>query len=407
MLAQALETLKPSFTLEALYPPGTVLAIRTQMDRMLFALAPDEEFRLDSASGVMLPIVGNMPLICHENTATPDIQAFMRLAGLEPGANILSYTTESEATALAHAHLTKGRPVAYIYPLPTAISLHPGLLVTDQLYGWLNDKCNLNHLVDSKHLPPHALINPEETSRVGSLFPGSPIFMKACHAGASGAGYDIHHCPDKESRASAIQWMLKYAANLTAIRVEMALEIATCWCVNVAIHAAGCQYLGAAAQIFSSPGKQMGSRIDPNDLPDEEIINLALNIGEQARMMGYRGVAGFDIGVDRMGYCYVFDLNFRLVASTPQTLLHDAAVRRCRCSISESWGITTKKPLHHAMQALRQFVETCHFIPIRLYESTMLSKGTSVISGFIVGNNLQELHALSSEMFATIQDRSD
>lgn len=398
--------LMPSVTLEALHPPGTLLTIRTEMDRMRFALPIDEEFRLDSASGVMLTIVGNMPVICHENTASPDIQAFMRLAGLQPGTLILPYETEPEATALARAHLLEGRPVAYIYPLPMAVSLHPGLLVSDQLYGWLNDKQNLENLVDLEHLPPYVLIKPAEANSVQDLFPGKPIFIKACHAGASGAGYDIHHCPDSEKRAAAIRWMLDYSEHLTAIRVEMALEIATSWCVNLAILAEDCRYLGSAAQIFSSPGKQTGSRIDPDDLPHENVIKLALNIGEKARLIGYRGVAGFDIGIDGTGHPYVFDLNFRLVASTPQVLLHDAAVKRFRGSISESWSMATKEPLRPVMQTLKRYVETGQFIPTRIYEGTTLSRGTSVISGFVVGNNLQEILELSNEMQSSLPDHS-
>lgn len=403
---QPLPSLKPIATLEDLYPPGTVLTIRTQMNRMRFALAPDEEFRLDSGSGILIPIVGSIPLICHENTVTPDILAFMRLAGLEPGSETLPYATEPEARALALAHLNEGRPLAYIYPLPAAIHLHPGLLVSDNLYRWLNDKQNLENLVDQEHLPPYVLIKPAEANSVQDLFPGNPIFIKACHPGASGAGYDIHHCPDSEKRAAAIRWMLDYSEHLTAIRVEMALEIATSWCVNLAILAEDCRYLGSAAQIFSSPGKQTGSRIDPDDLPHENVIKLALNIGEKARLMGYRGVAGFDIGIDGTGHPYVFDLNFRLVASTPQVLLHDAAVKRFLGSISESWSMATKEPLRPVMQALKRYVETGQFIPTRIYEGTTLSRGTSVISGFVVGNNLQEILELSNEMQSSLPDQS-
>lgn len=361
-----------------------------------------DPFRLDTGTGVVLALMGDMPLICHESTATPSILQFFRNVGLEPARFLSTYRDEAESVARAREHVAQGRRLAYIYPPPRELSADAALVVPVALYGQLNDKARLDSYVGSEHLPLHRIVSVDSLDEAAAFLWGEAVFVKACHAGASGAGVDIRYCPDAASRAGALEWLRSRAAELTGVRVEQALDIPSCWCVNIAVLDAGVRYLGAATQLFSAPGRQTGSRIDPDDLPSEVVVRIAMQIGEIARQQGYRGVAGLDIGTTRSGDPYVFDLNFRLAASTPQVLLHEAAVARVGARISCSFNVLVHGPIEAALARVAPFARDGRFVPTRLYDATPLSGRRSVVTGFVVGRTIETADRVERELRASL-----
>jgi biotin carboxylase len=123
-------------------------------------------------------------------------------------------------------------------------------------------------------------------------------------------------------------------------------------------------------------------------------VAIALAIAERSRSVGYRGVAGFDIGVTSDGRPFVFDLNFRIVSSTPQVLLHEGAVSRVNARISQSWGIMLKGALEPALSRMSDFSRSGEFIPTRLYEATADTGGMSLITGMVVAPTLNEVESI-------------
>jgi hypothetical protein len=123
--------------------------------------------------------------------------------------------------------------------------------------------------------------------------------------------------------------------------------------------------------------------------------------------MGYRGVAGFDIGTTLSGQIFVFDLNFRLVSSTPQILLHEAAVSRVDARISQSWNKQFTGRLDTALERIVEFSQSGKFVPVRLYEATQRSGGKSLITGIVVGKSLSDIEKNSAGMQAAICDITD
>jgi hypothetical protein len=91
------------------------------------------------------------------------------------------------------------------------------------------------------------------------------------------------------------------------------------------------------------------------------------------------------------GQPFDFDLNFRLASSTPQVLLHEAAVSRVNARISQSWSKTVKGSLALALERVAVFSQSGKFVPVRLYEATTSTGGKSVITGIIVGASLTEV----------------
>jgi hypothetical protein len=392
----------PSAVFSELFPPHTVFAPRSTFQNIRWIF--DDAVRLDPLTGLTMSIMGDMPLICHQNAATPLILDFFRQAGLEPASNIATYETEDEAIAIAREHIHRNQRIAYIYPPPSDLGESKGLLIPLPLYNWLNDKGNLEHLVETEYLPHYQIVPANCLMRLHDFLPRQEVFIKACYPGACGAGKDVLFCPDAEGRAAALQWFVSRMNGLSGIRIEAAVEVGSCWCLNLAILESSVRYLGAATQLFSEPAKQCGSRIDLGDLPPDPVVAIALVIADRARGMGYRGIAGFDIGVTSAGQPFVFDLNFRMASSTPQVLLHEAAVGRVNARISQSCDHMVNGELAPALNRLMDFARCGKFLPTRIYEATPATGGRSIITGIAVAATVDEVESIIAGIQAALRD---
>jgi hypothetical protein len=396
---------KPSATFSELYPPQTVYAPRSTRELMRWVL--DDAFRLDTITGVTLTIMGDMPLICHQSTATPLILDFFRKAGIEPTTNLTTFETEEEAIAVAREYIGRGKKLAYTFPPPLDLHAPGSLLVTLSLYNWLNDKANLAQLVDNDYLPRYQIVQTDCLSRLYDFLPGRDVFIKACYPGVTGGGKDVRYCPDQTSRRATLDWLDACKDGLSGVRIEEALDIKDCWCLSLSILEFGTRYLGAATQLFTEPAKQSGSRIDPDHLPPDSVVVIAKAIAERTRIMGYRGLAGFDMGTTLSGQVFVFDLNFRLASSTPQILLHEAAISRVDARISQSWNNQFTGRLSPVLERIAEFSQSGKFVPVRLYEATQISGGQSVITGIVVGKTLTDIEKISAGMHAALSNLTD
>lgn len=396
-----LQPLAPVETLAGLHPPRTVFAPRSSPDRMQWVVR--DAFRLDALTGLLVGVAGDMPLLCHRSVMTPSALDCYRLGGLEPGSALEGYEDLPEFVALARAHQRRGRRLAYLYPPPEELAVTDGLLVPVPLYNWLNDRANLDELVPAEHLPPGCQFSTENIAQAMQFLPGQPVFVKACHAGASGGGRGVRHCPDEASRARALEEFRGRSSELTAVRVEACVELRSCWCLSLAVQPAGVRHLGAATQLFAAPGQQSGSRICPDDVPGERTVALALRIADRARQLGYCGVAGFDVGETPAGRAVVFDLNFRLAASTPQVLLHEPATRRVGGRVSQSWSRQLVAPLRGVLPLLAPFVEAGRWVPLRLSEATPASGGRCVITGLLIAEDVPAVARLERELQTALE----
>lgn len=393
---KTLSPVTPTAFFSQLYPPRTVFMPRTNLHHVRWVY--EDDYRLDASTGITLTAMGNMPLICHQNAATASIMKFLRQTGLEPSSNITTYETEAEAVAIARHHIRQGEKLAYFYPPPSALESSDGLVVPVPLYNRLNDKANLAHLADIKFLPRHRMVATNDLFQLLDFLPGEKVFIKACNPGASGFGKDVLYCPDTESRVKALKWIETRLEGLSGIRIEEEVAVGSCWCLSMAVLESGVRYLGAATQLFSEPAKQCGSRIDPDDLPSDPVVSIAMAVAERARKMGFRGVAGFDIGVNTHGQPYVFDLNFRVAGSTMQVLLHESAVRRTGAKISQSWRRMVKGTLAPALESISDFARRGQFLPFSLFEMTPATGGKSIIAGMVVAATLDEIESITVGM---------
>jgi hypothetical protein len=385
----ATDLLLPARTLDQLLPTGVAYAPRTTLEHVGWVLS--EAYRLDTLTGLTLLVTGSVPLACHQNTVTPAIVAFFEKCGATPSPHRAPYERAEQAFDQTRRWAEQGRRIVSPYPLPADVCEPQSLLVPDALYRWLNDKSNLDALVDADWLPPSVMLRPDAARDLLTAFAGKPVYVKACVAGASGAGIDVRYTPDAQARHQALDWLAGHAHGYSGVRVELALEIPICWCLNLAIQDDRVEYLGAAIQLFSSPGQQSGSLIDPRQAPPAMAVEAVMRIARKAQQMGYRGLAGFDLGLTEDARPFIFDLNFRMVSSTVQLLLHQSAVERIGGCVTESWHQLTHGPLAPVLAAIEPLGRSGRFVPCRLWEANPESRGRSMITGFLVGESAEDL----------------
>jgi len=348
--------------------------------------------------------MGDMPLVCHQATVTPPALEFMHLAGLSPPKNLLPYSTGSEAIALARQRIELGERLVFIYPPLPGVGTADELLVPVTAYGVFNDKRRIPEFVDEKYLPKRQIISRQKFTELKDLLPEQPVFVKAGVEGASGAGQDVRYCPDESAWQEAIQFYHERKDDLSGLVIEEAISVSTCWCLGVTILDDGCHYLGGAIQLFDKPAKQTGNRIDPDFPVPDEAIQIAIVIAEEAMRRGYRGVAGFDIGIDANNKLFVFDLNFRLNSCTSQLMIYDHVTQRTGARVSQSWQIEKTGSISNLLERLAPFAEAGVFIPFRMFDQETYNaccpgiEAQSVVTGVIVAESVVEIESLDATM---------
>lgn len=391
-----------SLTYADLHPAKTCYAPRTTRENIRWILS--SHFQIDSVTGITSCLMGDMPLICHRAVVTPPALEFMRLAGLSPPKKLLTYSTEAEAVSLAKQRIDLGERLAYIFPPLHGEDIAAGLLVPATVYGRLNDKIRIPEFVGYEYLPKRQVIQKENIGELLDQSPGYPVFVKAGVEGASGGGHDVRYCDSEASWRKAIQWFQNKQDEVSGLVIEEAIDVQTCWCLGVSILDTGCLYLGAAIQLFDKPPTQTGSRIDPDFSVPDEAGQITLKIAEEARQQGYRGIAGFDIGIDANKNLFVFDLNFRLNSCTNQLLLHGHATRSIGARVSQSWSVSHASSIAGLLERLVPFAEKGVFIPFRMFDQQTFNdiyperEAESVISGMIVADSVSEIELLDATM---------
>lgn len=394
-MKNVLPSIAPSFTLAQLFPENTFMFSKSTSEIMRWVGYSD--FDLDGITARPIVLAGSMPLICHSNAVMPEIIDFYSLAGINIDENYSIYESEKELISLAKQWNADGKKLTYYFPPPKNFFVEDVLLVSEDFYNWLNDKSNINHLCEIRYLPRNAFFTKKNLFEISDFFCNQPIYAKLCHPGVSGGGFDVFYLKNKSQVSMFMEWLSTRPSDWTSVRVEEAIEVRSSWCLNFFISPSEVTYLGAATQIFKSPASQTGSLIDLDDQPSEVTIEIGKDIAKSAGLMGYTGIAGFDISEDFNGKTYVFDLNFRPAACTSQILFHDAATKRLNCSLSISWRKNMMTSLIPVMKKLEQFVSSGQMVPLSVFER--VSESTpSQIQGMIIAKNREEAHRLESEI---------
>jgi hypothetical protein len=244
----------------------------------------------------------------------------------------------------------------------------------------------LASLVSQEFLPQRQVLSHEELSEFELT---EPVFLKAAGDAATGWGFAVRPCRDRRSFEDARRWFAQHRDRAPAVLVEEWVEVLTCWCAGVVVRDDGTECFGGAEQIFSSPARQSGSMIDPEDAFPDAGKKLAVQIGEAARKRGFRGIAGLDIGIRQDERLVVFDPNFRVNSSTTQLLYHASAAARADQSVSCSFQARPQGSFSGLANSLGAPIDEGWFVPVLLFngERHPLSEGAHAVTGFVLGEN--------------------
>jgi hypothetical protein len=391
--------LVPSIPPESLYPAGSVYMARTDLrqTRMLGFTA----LQLDTVTSMFPGLLNACTTIRHEAGAGPEVLAMYRQAGMEVTEDTRTYRTQLEAEAIADQLIAEGRRLFGPYPLSAGRFPDNAQLVSPDLYQFLNAKGNLEKLVTSGHLAQRTVLTHEELAR---FEPPGPLFLKSSGGTATGWGYAVHHCPDRASFETARAWFMEHRDGISSVIAEEVVELSICWCAGIAVNEAGTICLGGAEQLFSAPAKQSGSIIDPDRAMPEAARSLATAIGENARVLGFRGIAGLDIGLASDGRLIVFDPNFRFNSSTPQVLFHDSAAKRAGLPVSLSFHGAFSGTFKELSTRLEAPIRDGWLVPTRVFnaEKHTLAHGKHLVTGFLLAKDRESVRAVSSRLEAAL-----
>lgn len=383
----ALPKLSPLVEPERLWPEKAVFMARTDLERLrLLGVGPAN---LDSITLHMLGVLGTRPTVRHRSGVTDEILTFLQDAGLMIAEDIRIYDSAEEAEAIADSLVAEGRPLFWPYPLRQGRFHESAHLVRTDLWGRLNSKAFLAEIAPARALAPRRIV---PTATLGARL-DHPVVVKAGGEEATGWGGTVRFCDTRERLLEVKAEFL--SREIPTCVVERELPVDRCWCANLAVSDGGVVYLGAAEQMFSAPGCQSGSIVDPDNALPPEGVDLAIVIGEAARAMGFIGVAGLDIGRIDDGRLIVFDPNFRFNACTQQILLHHAATDRAGHTVSRSVVANVPLSVRDLIKRVQGAVEDGWLVPTRIVDRLILAneKGHSILNGFVLGRDRLEAEA--------------
>lgn len=221
---------------------------------------------------------------------------------------------------MAQPYLDEG--IRSLFSLPPTLSI------------WLNDKKNLPHYIPSTFLPERYAEFPDG----GSFARSSIVILLPCvvKVSSSCCGDGVRIC---ETAAQLEQARREFGSIHSTIIVEERIDLTRSFSIQFGIPSNPTQeieLIGVSEQLTTPEGAYIGGIVDPSKLTARiDGINdlLLTQILPTVRELGWYGIGGIDILVDRQERFFVVDPNFRMTGMTP--FLCDARngkVKKCMAS---------------------------------------------------------------------------
>lgn len=296
-------------TLDAVYPPGTFLAPRREDDGS--AWAPTDRYMAEFMTGNLIACAGRLPLLVQKGAMSPLGLATMERCGVEIGSAIEVYETPQDYELAIDRRLRRGESTAYVYcPAGGQPDRIPSLVGAESL-RFLNNKRNVARLAGSENVPTRRAVDLRSAHDRDALT--TPIVLKIATNETSSGGLDVALCRRRRHLRRAIA---RFASAETAI-AESLVDATQNWCLQYAVLPDGeVREMGASEQVCMRNGVHAGNLLDLDRSPPDSAVSLGRAIAMEGGRLGFRGVCGFDILVDRQEKPYAIDLNFRPVSST-------------------------------------------------------------------------------------------
>jgi hypothetical protein len=316
-------------------------------------------------------ILGDLPALVHRGADTPVLRTLLDRSGVKVPTGLATYGSVDEGIEMLRAAVASGRKPVLQHVPPAALPFE-SVTGTRTVLERLNDKALLAAFV------PPAFVAERRVVPLASLDPATPpalpIVAKACAPTGSGGGNAVRICRTAEDWARALSHFRARAGDLHDVVLEEYIEFERTWCINLAIAPDGCAWrpLGDTVQVVSPSGQYVGSWHGRDFAAPPEAAPLTAALAEAARALGFRGIAGFDCGIDRTGRLFAFDLNFRLNASTPLLLLAGhAAARAGHAPATRLLRLTCRAPIAEIQRTVGPLVDRGEATMVGLFDGSL------------------------------------
>ena len=270
----------------------------------------------DAYTGPIVAIAGETPVICSAGVASPCGLDLLGAAGVPASREIRTYRTSDDFRRLVGEVIDSGERLLCQHVHSEEEVPAEACLVAPALLQYLNNKSNLPAIVGPDGAPKRTSIGAED---VAALDVDESWVLKVCSDDSSGGGYGVY--VHQAGTAITQPHFVQRGADLI---VEEYLDLVENWCVQFCVEAiGGPRLIGATEQLISPTGAYAGSRVGGTVLP-HAAAELGRAVVERARELGFIGYCGIDTGLTSSGEVKVFDLNFRINASTPALLVLNA-----------------------------------------------------------------------------------
>jgi len=346
----------------------------------------------DAITGPIVAIAGETPAICSAGVASPCGLDLLGEAGVPVSRDIRTYRSSEDFRRLVGEVVGNGERLLCQHVHDEEEVPADACLVAPSLLRYLNNKAHLPAIVGPDGAPKRSSIGAAE---VAELPEGESWVLKVCSESSSGGGYGVyvHRAGNAITRTPFVQ----PGADLI---VEEYLDLVENWCVHFCVEAiGGPRLIGATEQLISATGAYGGSRVGGTVLPPAA-ADLARSVVERARKLGFIGYCGIDTGLTSSGEVRVFDLNFRINASTPPLLVLNALA----ASRGPSWEGRGRWQTYRHEGSLANLVKRLasvygdgDLVPIASYDPAYTDNGAgpSLLSALLIGDDEHELRRLT------------
>ena len=375
----------------SVFGPGAVLTARLPLSDTGANTA--DPHLCDAYTGPIMAIADQTPVICSAGVASPCGLDLLGAAGVPVSREIRTYRTTDEFHRLVGDVLAGGERLLCQHVHDEAEVPADACLVAPPLLRYLNNKANLPAIVGPDGAPRRTPISPEV---VATLRVDEAWVLKVCSDDSSGGGFGVY--VHEAGTAIAKPPFVQPGADLI---VEEYLDLVENWCVHFCVEAIGApRLIGATEQIISATGAYGGSRVGATVLPPAA-AELCQAVAERARELGFIGYCGIDTGLTSAGELRVFDLNFRINASTPPLLVLNsiAASRGAGWEGRGRWQTYRHSgPLTDLVKRLQAAYPDGALVPIASYDPAFTANGAgpSLLSALLLGNDEPDLRWLTA-----------
>jgi hypothetical protein len=374
----------------SVFGPGAVLTAR--LPRSDTGANTADPHLCDAYTGPIMAIADATPVICSAGVASPFGLDLLAAAGVPVSREIRAYRTAEEFHRLVGDVIGNGERLLCQHVHDEDEVPAEACMVAPDTLRYLNNKANLPAIVGADGAPRRSSISPGDVAALGV---DESWVLKVCSDGSSGGGYGVY--VHQAGSAIAQPSFVQPGAELI---VEEYLDLVENWCVHFCVDAiGGPRLLGATEQLISDTGAYGGSRVGGTVLPPAA-AELCRAVVERARELGFIGYCGVDTALTSSGDVKVFDLNFRINASTPALMVLDAIA----ASRGPSWTGRGRWQTYRHGGSLPDLVKRLEavypdraLVPIASYDPAFTANGSgpSLLSALLIGDDEQDLRRLT------------